>query len=73
MIWDIQLWPASWQAWTMCHLYRPYRRQASFHRLPTGLRPGGIPVGAGLPAIGPVNPPQESHGHPCRPALPNPS
>ncbi|AHZ75883.1 hypothetical protein DW66_1363 [Pseudomonas putida] len=34
-------------------LYRPYRRQAGSHRYNAGLEGGGIPVGAGLPAIGP--------------------
>jgi len=33
---------------------RPYRRQAGSHRYATALRPDGVPVGAGLPAIGPV-------------------
>ncbi|PTU50093.1 hypothetical protein DBB42_21845 [Pseudomonas plecoglossicida] len=35
-------------------LHRPYRRQASSHRCTTGFRVCGTPVGAGLPAIGPV-------------------
>ena len=39
----------------MYRLYRPYRRQASSHRYGTGPEDGEIPVGAGLPAIGPSN------------------
>ncbi|QKK96219.1 hypothetical protein GEV38_09515 [Pseudomonas sp. 13159349] len=35
-------------------LHRPYRRQASSHRYTTGFKACGAPVGAGLPAIGPV-------------------
>ncbi|MOA30191.1 hypothetical protein D3C78_1512570 [compost metagenome] len=38
----------------ICSLYRPYRRQASSHRGPTIFRTCAVPVGAGLPAIGPV-------------------
>ncbi|NTY92601.1 hypothetical protein FCH73_25995 [Pseudomonas putida] len=35
-------------------LFRPYRRQASSHRLSNSFKTCGVPVGAGLPAIGPV-------------------
>ncbi|TXI05948.1 MAG: hypothetical protein E6Q70_09490 [Pseudomonas monteilii] len=35
-------------------LHRPYRRQASSHRFTTSLGGCEVPVGAGLPAIGPV-------------------
>ncbi|AYO02502.1 hypothetical protein D8767_27580 [Pseudomonas sp. LTGT-11-2Z] len=34
-------------------LYWPHRRQASSHRITTAFGFSGIPVGAGLPAIGP--------------------
>ncbi|PLP85467.1 hypothetical protein CXG50_09960 [Pseudomonas plecoglossicida] len=37
----------------LCSLYRPYRRQASSHRITTGLRACEVHVGAGLPAKGP--------------------
>ncbi|RFP98349.1 hypothetical protein D0O09_28720 [Pseudomonas putida] len=33
-------------------LFRPYRRQASSHRAATDLENCGVPVGAGLPAMG---------------------
>ncbi|UPK83672.1 hypothetical protein E5221_01115 [Pseudomonas sp. A2] len=35
--------------------YAPTSRhaQAGYHRCATGLKSGGVPVGAGLPAIGP--------------------
>ncbi|RII78788.1 hypothetical protein D0894_07420 [Pseudomonas monteilii] len=36
------------------NLLRPYRRQASSHRCCTGFNMCAVPVGAGLPAIGPV-------------------
>jgi len=32
----------------------PYRRQAGSHRYITALENRGVPVGAGLPAMGPV-------------------
>ncbi|PMY82203.1 hypothetical protein C1X72_06010 [Pseudomonas sp. FW306-2-2C-D06B] len=35
-------------------LHRPHRRQASSHRYSTDLENGGLPVGAGLPAMRPV-------------------
>ncbi|PLP93777.1 hypothetical protein CXG50_08985 [Pseudomonas plecoglossicida] len=35
------------------NLQGPYRRQASSHKNRTGLKACAIPVGAGLPAIGP--------------------
>ena len=34
-------------------LLRPHRRQAGSHGLTTALKGGDLPVGAGLPAIGP--------------------
>ncbi|PPB17747.1 hypothetical protein F1602_17285 [Pseudomonas putida] len=34
-------------------MVRPYRRQASSHRGTMDFKPYGVPVGAGLPAIGP--------------------
>ncbi|QKK98839.1 hypothetical protein GEV38_24000 [Pseudomonas sp. 13159349] len=40
--------------WLIICLYRPYRRQAGSHRY-SALPKGCVdPVGAGLPAIGPV-------------------
>ncbi|PTU53352.1 hypothetical protein DBB42_05015 [Pseudomonas plecoglossicida] len=38
----------------LCCLLRPYRRQAGSHRYTTTLKACIVPVGAGLPAIGPV-------------------
>ncbi len=46
----------SGQSWPneRCFLYWPYRRQASSHRYGAGPEACSTPVGAGLPAIGPV-------------------
>ncbi|PJI75638.1 hypothetical protein CXG50_13820 [Pseudomonas plecoglossicida] len=35
-------------------LFWPYRRQASSHRWPTAFKANGVPVGAGLPAMRPL-------------------
>ncbi|PYG97129.1 hypothetical protein CVV67_29105 [Arthrobacter stackebrandtii] len=43
-------------AWIGNCLTGPYRRQASSHRDCTAFRTCDKPVGAGLPAIGPVQP-----------------
>ncbi|QKK98716.1 hypothetical protein GEV38_23330 [Pseudomonas sp. 13159349] len=41
-------------AWYPYCLIRPYRRQASSHRFSEGFKTCGVPVGAGLPAMRPV-------------------
>ncbi|MNH39652.1 hypothetical protein D3C79_1008550 [compost metagenome] len=40
--------------------FRPYRRQASSHRYCTNFKASAVPVGAGLPAIGPEEPLESS-------------
>jgi len=48
---------------------RPYRRQAGSHRYSTGLGRGAVPVGAGLPAIGPQRLVQSSDRQPYHPSI----
>ncbi|RFQ03147.1 hypothetical protein D0O09_10115 [Pseudomonas putida] len=43
-----------WLPHCTCLSAEAHRRQASSHRYSTGLEHCGVPVGAGLPAMGPV-------------------